>query len=393
MLNAFKTTIKWIAAIVVICLVAYVLASVNGLSVSREIGSVGNVEITEAEYKYYLEMTKDSMLSEAGVNVEDKDAVKAYWDSEIDGKKASEVAKEDAKKEVLKVAAACAKAEEAGITLTDEQKAQAESAVKADTADMKKQLDELKKATGADEQQLIVIMEKTLLASAYAQNLSTQENSVMTVSDEEAAKLIPEKYARVKHVLIQNTPTTEPVLDENGNEVAQPEPTEEELAAYQEEAKKKADEVLAKAVAGEDFEGLIAEYGEDPGMESTPDGYVIDETGASIDGQGAMVEPFTKGSFAVEVGNVNPELVESDYGWHIIKRYPIEPTAKEEAPEATEATAEGEVAQETPDTYTTVLESARQTIMTEKYDAHIEEVLASLEVTFNDKIYNKIKVK
>ncbi len=390
MLNAFKTTIKWIAAIVVICAVAYFLASVNGLSVSRKIGSVGNVEITEAEYKYYLEMTKDTMLSEAGINVEDEEAVKAYWDSEIDGKKASEVAKEDAKKEVLKVAAACAKAEEAGITLTEEQKAQANSAIKAETADMKKQLDELKKETGADDQQLVVIMEKTLLASAYAQDLSVQENSILTVSDEEAAAEIPAKYARVKHILIQNTPTTEPVLDENGAEVAQPEPTEEELAAYKEEAKKKADEVLAKAVAGENFEGLIAEFGEDPGMESTPDGYVIDETGASVDGQGSMVEEFTKGSFAAEVGEVNPELVESSYGWHIIKRYPIEPTAKEETPEAT---AEGEVATEAPDTYTTVLESARQTIMSEKYDAHIEEALNSLEVTFNDKIYNKIKVK
>ncbi len=384
MLNAFKTTIKWIAAIVVICAVAYFLASVNGLSVSRKIGSVGNVEITEAEYKYYLKMTKDTMLSEAGINVEDKDAVKAYWDSEIDGKKAFEVAKEDAKKEVLKVAAACVKAEETGLALTEEQKAQANSAVKAETADMKKQLDELKKETGADDQQLVVIMEKTLLASTYAQKLSELENSVLTVSDDEATKMIPEKFARVKHILILNAPANEPVLDENGAEVPQPEPTEEELAAYKEEAKKKADEVLAKAIAGENFEALIKEYGEDPGMESTPDGYVIDETGASVDGQGAMVEEFTKGSFAVEVGKVNPELVESSYGWHIIKRYPIEPSAQKETDEA---------AQEAPDTYTTVLESARQTVMTEKYDAYMKEVLNSLEVTFNDKIYNKIKVK
>jgi len=44
--------------------------------------------------------------------------------------------------------------------------------------------------------------------------------------------------------------------------------------------KPKAEEVLNKAKNGEDFEALIKEYGEDPGMESEQykDGYTVTKT-------------------------------------------------------------------------------------------------------------------
>lgn len=368
MLNAFKSAIKWIAAIVVICLAAYFLASINGLTVSHKMGKVGNLEVTEAEYKYYLEMTKQNMLAEN--NIADEEAEKAFWDSEIDGKKASDVAKEDAKQEMIRVLAACNKAEEAGISLTDAEKTSARSILGTDTA-TKEQVKELEKTTGADKYQLVEIMERQLLANSYAQSVSTQENSPIAVSDDEKAAAVQEKYARVKHVLIQNAPQSEPVVAEDGTEVPAAEPTEEELAAYKEEAKKKADDVLAKAVGGANFEGLVTEFGEDPGMESTPDGYIIDETGASADGSGAMVEEFTKGTFAVKAGEVNPELVESSYGWHIIKRYEIDPASE---------------------SYQTVLSAVESKLLSEKYEAYIDEVANGLEISINEKVYNKIKV-
>ena len=39
------------------------------------------------------------------------------------------------------------------------------------------------------------------------------------------------------------------------------------------EAEKKANEILERAKNGEDFDALIKEYNEDPGMESNQDGY------------------------------------------------------------------------------------------------------------------------
>lgn len=355
MLKTFKTTLKWIAAIVVICAVAVFLASINGLSVSRTIATVGENKITEAEYKYYLEVVKSQMLTENGAGEE-------FWDTEIDGKKASEVAKERAMDEAIRAEIAVVKAAEAGITLSEEELTAARSILNADDAATKEQIKELEKTTGADKYQLADIMEKAYLSNAYYGSLQQQENTPIAVSDEEISAKMTESYAAVKHVLIKNSPSTE-----EGETAA-----EVDAEKYAKDAKAKAEEVLAKAIGGANFESLIAEYGEDPGMESNPDGYVIDENGASADGSGSMVPEFTKGSFAVEAGNVNPELVESSYGWHIIKRYPI-----------TEENAQ----------YSVVESSAKSAVMADKYNSYLDSFKDGLKVTINEKVYNKVKVK
>lgn len=82
-------------------------------------------------------------------------------------------------------------------------------------------------------------------------------------------------------------------------------------ASSQEETRKKAEDVLAKAKAGEDFDSLITEYGEDPGAFYNPKGYVFT--------YGEMVEPFEKASFALSEGEIS-DLVETEYGYHIIQK-------------------------------------------------------------------------
>ena len=77
------------------------------------------------------------------------------------------------------------------------------------------------------------------------------------------------------------------------------------------DTKQKAEEILEKAKAGEDFDQLVAEYGEDPGMVSNLDGYYFTT--------GEMVEEFEEASFALEPGETS-DLVETDYGYHIILR-------------------------------------------------------------------------
>ena len=76
-----------------------------------------------------------------------------------------------------------------------------------------------------------------------------------------------------------------------------------------------ANEVLKKIEAGQDFEALLAEYNTDPGMESeaNAEGYLV--------GKGAsFVEAFLNAALELtEDGQVSP-AVESDYGFHIIKR-------------------------------------------------------------------------
>ncbi len=74
-----------------------------------------------------------------------------------------------------------------------------------------------------------------------------------------------------------------------------------------------AQEVLERAQSGEDFDTLIEQYNDDPGMASMPEGYMAYE-GAPF------VTEFLEASLAIEnVGDIYPELVESDFGYHIIK--------------------------------------------------------------------------
>lgn len=76
------------------------------------------------------------------------------------------------------------------------------------------------------------------------------------------------------------------------------------------------DEVYARLEAGDSFDDVMAEYGEDPGMKSEPgmsQGYAI--CAASTN----MVAEFVEGSMALEkVGDYSAKPVMSDFGAHII---------------------------------------------------------------------------
>jgi len=79
----------------------------------------------------------------------------------------------------------------------------------------------------------------------------------------------------------------------------------------------KAEGILQRAKNGEDFATLANEFTQDPGN--------TDANGVKHGGlyrgvrRGMMVEPFEKAALAVEAGQVNPAVVESDFGYHVIK--------------------------------------------------------------------------
>lgn len=87
----------------------------------------------------------------------------------------------------------------------------------------------------------------------------------------------------------------------------------EQVRAGNEEKKSTAESVLARAIAGDDFAALASEYSEDPG--SKEDGGDLGEFN-----QGDMVPEFDDVVFnKAEVGVVYPELVESVFGYHIVR--------------------------------------------------------------------------
>ena len=80
------------------------------------------------------------------------------------------------------------------------------------------------------------------------------------------------------------------------------------------DAENRANDILARARGGEDFDVLIATYGEDPGMQGNPDGYTFTA--------GVMVPEFEQATRELAIGEIS-DLVRSQFGFHIIKR--VEP--------------------------------------------------------------------
>jgi protein-export membrane protein SecD len=81
------------------------------------------------------------------------------------------------------------------------------------------------------------------------------------------------------------------------------------------QAKQKAQDILKKALAGEDFSALAKENSEDPGSK---------ENGGDLDfaEKGMFVPEFDKALFEgnLKDGEIYPDLVETQFGWHIIKK-------------------------------------------------------------------------
>lgn len=94
-----------------------------------------------------------------------------------------------------------------------------------------------------------------------------------------------------------------------------PQRSEEEknaIRALNEETRKRAEEILQQALGGADFGALAKEKSEDPG--SAPNGGDLD-----FFGKGVMDSAFEEAAFQGEVGKVIPELVQSSFGYHILK--------------------------------------------------------------------------
>jgi len=83
------------------------------------------------------------------------------------------------------------------------------------------------------------------------------------------------------------------------------------------EKRAKAEEILQRAKNGEDFAALANEFSEDPGNKN-PKGEPQGGLYTNVQ-QGRMVKPFEEAALALEPGQIAPNVVETDFGYHIIK--------------------------------------------------------------------------
>ena len=231
-------------------------------------------------------------------------------------------------------------ADQNGIELTDDEKAEIDQAL----VDFKAKYDseeEAEKDMAAhyltDEVYLSMMTMSKLYEKVDAELFG--ENGKFATSKEDFIKIATDKdkYSRVRHILIPYSCKAE-ITDEetkkgyedmslsdksNAKKTAYEALSDDEKEKVKKESKKTAEEALKKAKDGEDFDELIKEYGWDPGMEVNTDGYFVNENTS-------FVQEFKDACFDLDEGEIS-DLVESEsFGWFIVKRLPIEKDYVEE---------------------------------------------------------------
>ncbi len=181
-----------------------------------------------------------------------------------------------------------------------------------------------------------LILQNQLVIKLISHFALNEDGTEMT--DEQAEAYLVENSPRVKHILVSNEGEV------NGDKRAL------------------AEQVLSKAKAGEDFDALVAEYGEDPGMESQPDGYILTK--------GQMVPEFEEASYALGIDEIS-DIVETTYGYHIIKRYALDPDYIKNNIETTKHNIGSTVFQEKVNEKIAELE----VVKSDNFDAIVEKIL------------------
>lgn len=159
-----------------------------------------------------------------------------------------------------------------------------------------------------------VVIADQEIEAYYAKELESQKSAPQYLMYAQVKILKEPEMRRVKHVLVK---LPQEDIDEI-RRLRQEDKTQEAddyRADKLESIRPVAHEVLSLAKSGDDFEALIQEYGEDPGMEDEAfkDGYIV-----MRDGQ--MMASFEDAAFTLREGQIS-ELVATDFGYHILKVY------------------------------------------------------------------------
>lgn len=148
---------------------------------------------------------------------------------------------------------------------------------------------------------------------SFMQDILLQQQVLIDVYGDEILNNVKENYVHVQHILIpfetqeasSESASASTSASASGSESTASDDHSAELATAQ--------EVLEKAKNGDDFATLMAEYSQDPGQPE--EGYTFTK--------GYMVQEFEDASYALKEGEIS-DIVETDYGYHIIKRLPID---------------------------------------------------------------------
>lgn len=304
------------------------------------VAKVNENNITIEDFKVTLALNKIDLESKYGSTV---------WETEVEnGVKFKDTFKNRVLKGMIDVEAVCEEAKKDGLTPSEEEIDKAFDELNKNlyaNENYKKILEDLKISDTCIKSQV----EKTLTIQKYTENFDKN----LKISDEEMKKYYEEHKVdyykdevKASHILIST-------VDDNGKELSE---------TKKKEAKKKAEEVLKKAKSGEEFSELAKEYSDDPGSAANGGdlGYFT---------KGQMVQPFEEAAFSLKSGEISG-LVESEYGYHIIKVY-------------------DKIDKQL--TFDEVKDEIKKTLTEDKYMESIEAITKKAKVEKNESVIKKVK--
>jgi foldase protein PrsA len=262
-------------------------------SPSDYVASFGSEKIKKAEYYIYLNNAKSYVRNYIAQYAGTLTIEENIWDTVINNEKAADLAKKMALDYSKEHAIFLARAKANNIVLTAEELAKIDSSI-----------EDIIKQEGSKEAAEKSIKEFYGISLAeYSQFLKDYELAnknlqaeirKIPISEDEILKTYESNKSNydqvtVKHILF--------LADSNKSD------EEHEII------KKKAEDILLRVNAGEDFASLAKEYSEDPGSKNSGGEYTF--------GMGEMVKEFEEWSFNAKEGDTG--IVKTSYGYHIMK--------------------------------------------------------------------------
>ncbi len=261
---------------------------------SNYVASIGSEKIKNAEFNIYLNNAKSYMNNYISQNASTLTIKDNIWDTVINGKKASELAKEMALDYAKEQAIFLSRAKQNKVVLTNE-----------DLAKIDNSLSEIIKQDGSKEATDKKLKEfYNINLAEYTQFLKDYELANKNLQEE--IRKIPISEDDILKAYESNKASYEKVTVKHILLLADSNKSAEELEVI----KKKADDILLKVRAGEDFTALAKEYSEDPGSKDSGGEY-------PPFGRGEMVKEYEDWSFQAKEGDTG--IVKTTYGYHIMK--------------------------------------------------------------------------
>ncbi|MDP4093796.1 MAG: peptidylprolyl isomerase [Bacillota bacterium] len=291
-----------------------ILLIVNPFS-SSYVAKIGNEKVSTWEFQFYLTQVKSSMLQSAQ-QTDPSITSATFWNTKYQGENALDYAKKQTLDAIKESKVQLIKAKTANIKLTSDQQQYINDYEKKiaqqNNITTQEVVNQLKSQFGISLSQYKSLLKEQALESNYAQaeikkitdtDVQNFYNKNQDLYKNSSYRSNGEEAVWVRHILIDTVdPNTMQPLSQD----------------KQDEALKKAQDLLTKVNNGEDFATLAEKNSQDTGSAEYGGDYVF--------AKGHNMDPaFESAAFNLSPGQTTKELVKSQFGYHIIQlveKYP-----------------------------------------------------------------------